>query len=278
MRVECASAFLWLAIFGAYTVGCGDDTATPKSTGGVLTDTPTTDTPTTDMPTTDTPTGGVTGGASTGTDTGGDPVWPPPFMPTPTVDVVFNPGLTLGDGPCIHICDPAIREGLPRVMDLCDLLGGDGRASGSCDGATCPVPAEMCMIDEFEFSVAYCALDGLPPASCGAYAQQSNDHIVVSTRIAHRLVGAQLTFEFAPDDPTPAVQVNLQEGWDMIDDMGVPSPIPARLAPTGGTITLKSPGFTAGATLSGAFELDFASPDDPSIARTIRGHFDHVIN
>ena len=59
--------------------------------------------------------------------------------------------------------------------------------------------------------------------------------------------------------------------------MGDPYPIPARLAPTGGTITLKSAGFTAGAALSGSFELDFVWPDDPSVARTIRGHFDHVL-
>ena len=105
------------------------------------------------------------------------------------------------------------------------------------------------MTDEFEFADAYCALDGLPPAYCGGYPQAEGDHVVVVTRITHRLVGAQLNLEFDPGEGSPAVQVYLQEGWDEVDDMGDPYPIPARLAPTGGTITLKSAGFTAGAAL-----------------------------
>lgn len=249
---------IWLALPTACAPTGGDDT-----TGGMTTST----------------SSASTSGAptSTGPTTGGEPMWPPPYTPTPTVKVVQDPGITLGEGPCIHRCEPAVREELPRVMDLCELLGGDGRASGPCDGGTCPVPAETCLVDEFEFSDAYCALDGLPPAYCGGYPQADNDHVVVSTRITHRLVGAQLILEFAPGDGTPDVQVYLQEGWDEIDDMGNPYPIPARLAPSAGTITLKSFATTKGATLSGTYELDFAWPDDPSVARTIRGHFAHTL-
>lgn len=265
MNVRQWPEVVGLALLCACGGGGGDDTSvgTSTSTSGVSTGVPTT--------------GASTEGVSTGSDTGVEPPWPPPFMPTPTVDVVLDPGLMLGEGPCIHRCDPADREELPPVMDLCELGGGDGRASGPCEGATCPVPAETCMTDEFEFADAYCALDGLPPAYCGGYPQAEGDHVVVVTRITHRLVGAQLNLEFDPGDGSPAVQVYLQEGWDEVDDMGDPYPIPARLAPTGGTITLKSAGFTAGAALSGSFELDFVWPDDPSVARTIRGHFDHVL-
>lgn len=266
MKTRQRPELLWLAILGA--CGGGGDT-----TVGTTSDASTSGASTSGEPTS----GATTEGVSTGPDTGGDPLWPPPFMPTPTVDVVLDPGVVLGEGPCIHRCEPGVREELPPVMDLCELLGGDGRASGPCDGGACPVPAEMCMSDEFEFGDAYCALDGLPPAYCGGFPQQGDDHVAVVTRITHRLVGAQLILEFDPGDATPAVQVYLQEGWDEIDDMGNPYPIPSRLAPSGGTITLKSAGFTAGATLSGSFDLDFVWPDDPSVARKIRGHFDHML-
>lgn len=261
---------LGLALLGACTAGGGPDTTVGATTSA---SDASTGAPTSGASTS----GATTEGLSTGSDTGVDPMWPPPFMPTPTVDVVLDPGLMLGEGPCIHRCDPADREELPRVMDLCELLGGDARASGPCDGGTCPVPAEVCMIDEFEFGDAYCALDGLPRAYCGGYPQKDDDHVVVLTRITHRLVGAQLVFEFDPGDATPAVQVYLQEGWDEVDDMGDPYPIPSRLDPTGGTITLKSAGFSTDATLSGTYELDFVWPDNPSVARTIRGHFDHIL-
>lgn len=257
---------IWLALSAACAPGGGDPTTSGASTSGAST----TGASTSSASTTGAPT-------STGPTTGGEPMWPPPYMPTPTVKVVLDPGVMLGEGPCIHRCEPAVREELPRVMDLCELLGGDGRASGPCDGDTCPVPAETCLVDEFEFSDVYCALDGLPAAYCGGYLQDDSDHVAVVTRITHRLVGAQLILDFAPGKSTPDVQVYLQEGWDEIDDMGNPYPIPARLAPSAGTITLKSFGATKGATLSGAYELDFAWPDDPSVTRTIRGHFAHTL-
>lgn len=238
---------------------------------------------TTDEPTTGTSaqaTSGATGpttSATTSATTGGA-TWPPPFTPTSEVMVVLDPGVALGEGPCVYTCAPAVREELPPVMDLCELLGGNGLASGPCMGGTCPGPAEVCMTDEFEFADSYCALDGLPPAYCGGFPQQDSDHVVVSTRITHRLVGAQLVLEFDPGEgPAPVVQVYLQEGWDEVDEMGHPYPIPSRLPPTGGTITLKDAGFTVGARLSGTYELSFTWPDDPTIARTLRGHFNHTL-
>jgi hypothetical protein len=191
--------------------------------------------------------------------------------------VVIDPTIELGAGPCIHRCEPAVREELPPVMDLCELLGADGQASGPCNGGVCPVPEETCMTDEFEFADNYCALAGLPAAYCGGYPQSDDDHVVVSTRLLHRKVGAQLIFEFAPGDAVPAVQVYLQEGWDEVDEMGTPWPLPARLMPTDGTITLKSAGWVSGAVLSGTYELNFVWPDDPSVARTIQGHFAHML-
>lgn len=245
-----------------------ETSAQTSSTTAITETTAQTSGPTTTDATTGVTTSGTTGGAT----------WPPPFTPTPEVMIVLDPDIALGDGPCIYTCTPAVREELPPVMDLCELLGGNGLASGPCMGGACPGPTEVCMVDEFAFSDSYCALDGLPPAYCGGFPQADTGHVVVSTRITHRLVGAQLVLEFAPaDDPTPVVSVFLQEGWDEVDDMGHPYPIPARLAPTGGTITLKEAGFTPGAVLSGTYALTFAWPDDPTVTRTLTGHFDHTL-
>lgn len=251
----------------ACTPGSGDTTdtgSTSAATSGATSGATTTDLPTTGVSTGD-----------TGDTTGGAPVWPPPYVPTPTVTVTVDPGVVLGDGPCIYRCDPAVREELPPVMDLCELIGADGRGAGECM-ADCPAP-QVCTADEFAFASAYCELGGLASAYCGAFPQQGDDHVVVVARLVHRLVGAQLILEFDPGDALPAVQVYLQEGWDEVDDMGNPYPIPLRLAPTAGTITLKAADFTPGATLAGTYELDFAWPDDPGVARTIRGHFAHPL-
>ena len=104
MNVRQWPEVVGLALLCACGGGGGDDTSvgTSTSTSGVSTGVPTT--------------GASTEGVSTGSDTGVEPPWPPPFMPTPTVDVVLDPGLMLGEGPCIHRCDPADREELPPVM------------------------------------------------------------------------------------------------------------------------------------------------------------------
>lgn len=259
-----------MALAASACSGDATDTGSSGTTGVSTTDASTTGAPTTGAGTSDT--------SDTSDTSGGEPEWPPPFVPTPTVTVSIDPGVVLGDGPCIYRCDPAVREELPPVMDLCELVGADGRGAGLCAGGGCPAP-QVCVNDEFEFASTYCELDGLGSAYCGAFPQQETDRVVVVARLLHRIVGAQLILDFEPGDDkgVPAVQVYLQEGWDEVDEMGDPYPIPMRLTPTTGAITLQSPDFAAGQTLAGAYELEFAWPDDPSIARTIRGHFAHPL-
>ncbi len=269
------ATLVWIALLCA----CNGDTTGATASGDGTSGEASTATSSTSgsQATTDSTSSGAADGTTAADTTGGDPIWPPPFVPTTSVEVTVDPAVTLGEGPCRFECTPAVREELPPVMDLCELLGGDGLASGDCSGDTCLVPEEVCMTDEFVFGGSYCALGGYPRAYCGAYVQDEPAFMSVSTRILHRLVGAQLIMTFTAAMPVPAVQIYLQEGWDEVDEQGLPYPIPSRVAPLGGSLVISSMDLDPGGAFAGTYELEFAWPDDPSVTRTISGHFSHTI-